>query len=97
MTTYFKNWARDKVVIGSFDSVLKTFGVNAMMARTMTLCRNYPDKIVRMFRDFITTEQWDEIDNVMKKNPGMSKRNAFISYTMCTLLVSDKFIFMRNV
>ena len=66
-----------------FESALETFGIDALLFRSMQLC---PESMSPVFKDFRVSWRWLEIDRIRRKTPGLTMRTAQGLYLLCKLL-----------
>lgn len=66
-----------------FEAALETFGVTALMSRSIQLS---PEVMRPMLKDFCRNWQRLEIDRIRTKGDGLSMTSAYTLYTMCNLL-----------
>ena len=84
--TMLRNMSLRRVAYNDFDSAMAQFGINALSFRVIQLCKDYPNYIKHMLKDFRNSWQLREIYNIKKKYPASDMKMAYAVYTLSTLL-----------
>lgn len=70
------------MVDNDFESALETFGIDALIFRSIQLC---PTVMQPILKDFRTSWRWLEIDR-LRRSTGLTMRNASGVHILCRLL-----------
>jgi hypothetical protein len=77
-----------QVLEDDFQSALDCFGADALLFRTIDLCKDCPIAFRRQLEDFRRNWQWLEMQNIRRSNKEFTMRSAYTHYMLCRMLVS---------
>ena len=82
--------SQQQVISSDFETALETFGVTALLSRTIQLCKasGCPKDFHNQLLSFRSSWQWIEIRRIKAKNPDLDMRSAYNLYVLCSLLRS---------